>query len=316
MGKLKNRVKKRQMAVRMESESKNFDALKCKMHELVDEQKYVEAMDVMAEIADIKQVDADIMYWGALCYFETGDYDRSAKWINNVLTYVPHHLKAELLLANICMINERENDGLRIIENVLRQFSDKLDLQDKNKLEDMLVYYRYSNPSELQDFPYTKVFLGMDVADGTGDDEENAGRVPSAAETLNELRNIMNDHECIEGTVSDVSTEEASDDLLQVEDDGAFDVPAILKQVLAKQISLQEKIKLLNMFAGACYQKDDMQSAFDLLSAALELDGFNADVLKNIAYVCLSTGEKEQALEYAAKLPMMDFALLNAIRQA
>lgn len=70
------------------------------------------------------------------------------------------------------------------------------------------------------------------------------------------------------------------------------------------------------MFAGACYQKDDMQSAFDLLSAALELDGFNADVLKNIAYVCLSTGEKEQALEYAAKLPMMDFALLNAIRQA
>ena len=123
----------------------------------------------------------------------------------------------------------------------------------------------------------------MEVADGAGDDEENAGRVPSAAETLNELRNIMNDHECIEGTVSDVSTEEASDDLLQVEDDGAFDVPAILDQVMAKQISLQEKIKLLNMFAGACYQKDDMQSAFDLLSAALELDGFNADVLKNIA---------------------------------
>ena len=76
MGKLKNRVKKRQMAVRMESKSKNVDALKCKMHELVDEQKQVEAMDVMAEIAGIKRVDADIRYWGALCYFETGDYDR------------------------------------------------------------------------------------------------------------------------------------------------------------------------------------------------------------------------------------------------
>ena len=99
------------------------------------------------------------------------------------------------------MINERENDGLKIIENVLRQFSDKLDLQDKNKLEDMLVYYRYGNPAELQDFPYIKAFLGMEVADGAGDDEENAGRVPSAAETLNELRNIMNAHECIEGTV-------------------------------------------------------------------------------------------------------------------
>lgn len=307
MGKLKNRVKKRQMAVRMESESKNFDALKCKMHELVDEQKYVEAMDVMAEIADIKQIDADIMYWGALCYFETGDYDRSAKWINNVLAYVPHHLKAELLLANICMINERENDGLQIIDNVLQQSLDKLDQQDKSNLEDMLVYYRYGNPAELQDFPDIQKFLGLEAAEEEMGNE-HTNEDSSAAFILSELRTVMDNHDVAKDTFTN------NEEVCHEQADDKLDVSATLEKVMAKNISLLEKIKLLNMFAGACYQKGDLQPAFDLLSAALELDGYNADILKNMAYVCLSAGEKEQALEFASKLPMVDFALLYAMR--
>lgn len=307
MGKLKNRVKKRQMAVRRESESKNFDALKCKMKELVDEQKYVEAMDVMAEIAGIKRADADIMYWGALCYFETGDYDRAAKWINNVLAYVPHHLKAELLLANICMINERENDGLKIIENVLQQYMDKLDQQDKSNLEDMLVYYRYGNPAELQDFPDIQKFLGLEAAEKEMGNE-HTNEDSSAASILSELRTVMDKHDVAKDTFTN------NEEVCHEQADDTLDVSATLEKVMAKNISLLEKAKLLNMFAGACYQKGDLQPAFDLLSAALEIDGYNADILKNMAYVCLSAGEKEQALEFASKLPMVDFALLYAMR--
>lgn len=307
MGKLKNRVKKRQMAVRMESESKNFDALKCKMKELVDEQKYVEAMDVMAEIAGIKRADADIMYWGALCYFETGDYDRAAKWINNVLAYVPHHLKAELLLANICMINERENDGLKIIENVLQQYMDKLDQQDKSNLEDMLVYYRYGNPAELQAFPDIQKFLGLEATEEEMGNE-HTNEDSSAAFILSELRTVMDKHDVAKDTFTN------NEEVCHEQADDTLDVSATLEKVMAKNISLLEKVKLLNMFAGACYQKGDLQSAFDLLSAALELDGYDADLLKNMAYVCLSAGEKEQALEFASKLPMVDFALLYAMQ--
>ena len=41
----------------------------------------------------------------------------------------------------------------------------------------------------------------------------------------------------------------------------------------------------------------------------------DAATLKNIAYTCLSAGEQEQALSFAAKLPVVDFALLYALKQ-
>lgn len=102
--------------------------------------------------------------------------------------------------------------------------------------------------------------------------------------------------------------------MLHIQKNDKFDVSAAMEQIMEKNISMLEKIKLFNMFAGACYQEGDLQAAFDLLSAALEIDAYNADILKNMAYVCLSAGEKEQAMEYASRLPMVDFALLYAIR--
>ena len=93
------------------------------------------------------------------------------------------------------------------------------------------------------------------------------------------------------------------------------DVSDTLAKIAAKEISLVEKVRLINVFAGVCYQQGDYRSAFDLLSAALELDGQDAATLKNIAYTCLSAGEQEQALSFAAKLPVVDFALLYALKQ-
>ena len=94
-----------------------------------------------------------------------------------------------------------------------------------------------------------------------------------------------------------------------------IDVSDTLSKIVAKEISLVEKVRLINVFAGVCYQQGDYQSAFDLLSAALELDGQDAATLKNIAYTCLSAGEQEQAMSFAAKLPVVDFALLYALKQ-
>lgn len=93
------------------------------------------------------------------------------------------------------------------------------------------------------------------------------------------------------------------------------DVSDTLTKIAAKEISLVEKVRLINVFAGVCYQQGDYQSAFDLLSAALELDGQDAATLKNIAYTCLSAGEQEQAMSFVAKLPVVDFALLYALKQ-
>ncbi len=125
---------------------------------------------------------------------------------------------------------------------------------------------------------------------------------------LSELRTVMDKHDAAKDSF--INNEEVGHEHA----DDTLDVSATLEKVMVKNISLLEKVKLLNMFAEACYQKGKLQSAFDLLSAALEIDGYNVDILKNMAYVCLAAGENEQALEFASKLPMIDFALLYAMR--
>ena len=79
-------------------------------------------------------------------------------------------------------------------------------------------------------------------------------------------------------------------------------------------ISLREKIKGLNNFASCLYPNDDYDGAVQLLNKALEIDAHDPFVLRNIAYVCLAMKDKDKALEFASKLPMMDFGLIKAIK--
>lgn len=109
---------------------------------------------------------------------------------------------------------------------------------------------------------------------------------------------------------------ETAPENVQPNDEAAtgFDVNGVTLQIMEKPVSLREKVKLFNTFAAGCYVNDDYQSAFELLSAALQLDSEDAAIIKNLAYVCAAAGEAEQAMEFASKLPMIDFAILKNIK--
>ena len=130
-------------------------------------------------------------------------------------------------------------------------------------------------------------------------------------EKQEEKEEIIPEIQCVEENQPVV---EESDNVQQ-NDAEKVDVSDTLTKIAAKEISLVEKVRLINVFAGVCYKQGDYQSAFDLLSAALELDGQDAATLKNIAYTCLSAGEQEQAMSFAAKLSVVDFALLYALKR-
>lgn len=351
MAKIKNRIANKRMQKKTEAQEAAFRDLKMEMQQLMDTEDYVAAMDVMAEIAANKKIDAEVMYWGAVCYFRTGDYERAAKWVNNALTYDSGSLRARILLAAICIGEGHREDGIKIAEFVLSNTGDSLDEQDREFLQEVLAPVRYGSAGVLAQYPQVREFLtetsdiqsALDVAAGM---PEVAGRQPekeqaeadeakpSAVEALAKLRRMLEKsraagqeqaklgHEVPQERVA-VAEEQASAAVEEQQVAGnaegeaakaGFDVDNTAEQVFAKEISLHEKVKLLNIFAGACYQEDDFQSAFDLLSAALQLDGCDAATLRNMAYVCLSAGEKEQALTYAAKLPMADFGLLYALK--
>lgn len=311
MAKLKNKVMQKKA---LEKKQKDSNELKLEMHQLMQEKDYATALEVMAEIADTGQMDTETMYWGGKCYFLLGDYDRAAKWLDNALSRQADYMSAKVLLFALCIAQKRYEDALQLGEYILAKGEEQMTEEDRAVLEKGLKYVAAMQKALFKDYPACRKYLGMTY---------------EAANALAKLRKLMDEvkqkHSLAESADDGICAEKGNASLEQAEarpgnaDEIATDVIAtvdtdkVVTEIMAKEVSLRDKIRLLNAFAGGCYQAGDYQSAFELLSAALQLDAHDDAVLKNIAYTCLATGEKEQALEFAAKMTMVDFALLHDV---
>lgn len=318
--------------------------LKEKMQQLIKENNFVEAMDVMAQLAVKKIMDIDVMYMGAYCYMMTGDTERAVKWINNVLSYNPKHVPARILLARLCIANGKTDEGLKIFSFIIENMQDVITENDKNELLDNLDIYRYNDSDMImEEYPVIAKFLGLEEKEHVSQEiivevqpqeevqsiEEDSQAVQNARKAVERLRQLLNRNkqtkeEAVSVEAKVVEEEKIREESSHVEEisakeikeevDNKFDVEGVCQQVMAKPVSLKEKVKLFNSFAAGCYVNGDYQSAFELLSAALQIDEYDPVLLKNIAYVCIAAGEQDQAMDYASKLPMIDFALLHDIK--
>lgn len=226
-------------------------------------------------------------------------------------------MPAQVLLSALCIAQKRYEDALKLGEYILAKGEEQMTEEDRDILEKGLKYVAAMQKALFKDYPACRKYLGMtdeaanalaklrklmdEVKQGGGlanvSSVDEAGKEADGAENGNEGEELP-------AEVAQPCREDAAD---------AFDTDKAVTEIMAKEVSLREKIRLLNAFAGGCYQAGDYQSAFELLSAALQLDAHDDTVLKNIAYTCLATDEKEQALEYAAKMTMVDFALLHDV---
>lgn len=381
MARLKNKINKNRMKKRNNQAKQVLTGLKHDMQQFMEAEDYTAAMDVMAEMAANKQMDGEIMYWGAQCYFFTGDFERAEKWVNNALNNGYNSAGLKMLLATLCMSEERNEDGIKLCEAVLTEGIEGMSKQEQEIFDNFMDNISYGYDELVSEYPKISEYLQKKRVDTEANSPVNklkqilkdknveeiqpqqmeaqeevktalteAPSEDKAQAALARLRQLLSKNK--EQTVEEVnevqkpaeatitrediapvavqekevptpeiqqveeaqSLAEESDNVQQNEDE-KVDVSDTLAKIAAKEISLVEKVRLINVFAGVCYQQGDYQSAFDLLSAALELDGQNTATLKNIAYTCLSAGEQEQAMSFAAKLPMVDFALLYALKQ-
>lgn len=318
MAKLKNKVMQKKQHKAWEKNQKDSNALKQEMQQLMQSKDYATALEVMAEIAGTGLMDVETMYWGARCYFLLGDYDRAAKWLDNTLARQSDYLPAKVLLSALCIAQKRYEDGLKLGEYVLTKGAGQLAEEDKDVLKKGLEYVAAVQKVLFKDYPACRSLVGV---------------TDEAANALAKLRKLMDDVKQGKGVTpaqsveevtekagsvetSDDETESAEVQPCMAEKSASFDTDKAVMEIMAKEVALRDKIRLLNTFAGGCYQAGDYQSAFELLSAALQLDAHDDAVLKNIAYTCLAAGEKEQALEFAAKMTMVDFALLHAVKNS
>lgn len=319
MAKLRNKTLQRKQSKVTEKKQKDSSVLQEDMRQRMQDKDYAAAIEIMAEMAASGYMDADTMYLGAKCYFMLGDYDRAAKWMDNVLSRQADSLSARILLSALCIAQKRYEDGLKICEFILSDREKVLSAEDEELLENGLKYVAAMQKALFNDYPACRNYLGI---------------TDEAANALAKLHKLMDDAKQGEGFVQARSAEDGvektgdvevaaetgvkckEEQFVKVDTGAAFDTNRIVTDVMSKAVSLRDKVKLFNAFAGGCYQAGDYQSAFELLSAALQLDDKDDLILKNMAYTCMAAGEKEQALEYAAKMTMVDFALLHAVKNS
>lgn len=378
MARLKNKISKNRLKKRNNQAKQVLTGLKHDMQQFMEAEDYAAAMDVMAEMAANKQMDGEIMYWGAQCYFFTGDFERAEKWVNNALNNGYNGVGLKMLLATLCMSEERNEDAFKLCEVVLTEGIEGMSKQEQEIFDNFMDNISYGYDELMSKYPKISEYLQKRQADNEANspvnklkqilkDKEVEEAHPQHMEAKDELKNdpeevpsedkaqaalarlrqllsknkaseekqaVEEVNEVQEPAETTIIREDIMPEVVQEKEEITSETQPIVKEsdnvqhnevekvdvsdtltkIAAKEISLAEKVRLINVFAGGCYQQGDYQSAFDLLSAALEIDGQDAATLKNIAYTCLSAGEQEQAMSFAAKLPVVDFALLYALK--
>lgn len=269
-----------------------------------DQGKYAEALDYLAEMIKGKDIKPDYLYKGAVCYFMQKDYDRAAQWVVNTLNFSPGHVDARILLARVCFQQERADDGLAVLEVILKSGGQTLtDIQQENIEEIVGVYCRNNRQKILDAYPALAGFLHLD-------------KPPAPSDTLAALQKLKNKLAGLQSSTNPVS---APREVAAGQPAGEKPVAEVeapegkIREIQEKNIPLAEKIRIYNSFAGAAYLADDLEMAEKYLKAALLLDAYDRNSIRNLAMTIASQGDREKALAVAAKLDVTDFVLLQAI---
>ena len=280
MGKRSRKIKRSQQSQKDNEIRQETKIMKAEITELLAKEKYVEVIEELAKMIKAKCYDADTMYAGAFSYFMLGDYKRASDWVNNTLTYDPQNINVRILLARLCFLEDRVNDGLAVCNFVMQYYSNNLNDEQQHDLEDLVSMYIDDDGVDKTIYPY---LLTMINDDATIDTTEEAVASPLAKEAV--------DSKII-----------------------ALDIAkAKCQEIMQQQLALTDKVKLLNSFAASFYLDKDFASAELLLAEALRIDTKNDATLRNMVMTQLRLGNIAKAKKFATEMTMADFILLDMI---
>ena len=283
------REEKRQMKGTMTMAEKKIITAE-QIHAYVKKEKYAEAInafaDALAQGEPPKECYADV----ARAYFELGDYKRAADWVSNALSVDLGNVDVRILLARICQRERRTDDALKLYENILAVHAAALTAAQRAEIEQRAgLDARLAQDKTRTAYPHLAALLGLAPAPAA----PTVPSVPASSGTA---------------PIAPVSVPAAP----AAQSSGSAKAQAT--QILAQPIRPAEKMAALNAFAGAAYVQDDYAGARELLTAALELDPGCDVTLRNMALLLHEIGEREKALQVAAKMGQADFMLLRTLK--
>ena len=280
MGKRSRKIKRSQQSQKDNEIRQETKIMKAEITELLTKEKYVEVIEELAKMIQAKCYDADTMYAGAFSYFMLGDYKRASDWVNNTLTYDPQNINVRILLARLCFLEDKVNDGLAVCNFVMQYYNNKLNTEQRNDIEDLVSMY-------------------------IDDDNVNKAKYPYLLALID---NVADEIDTAEETASPSAKEEADSKII------ALDIAkAKCQEIMQQQLALTDKVKLFNSFAASFYLDKDFASAELLLAEALRIDTKNDATLRNMVMTQLRLGNIAKAKKFATEMTMADFILLDMI---
>lgn len=321
MGKASKKVKRQLQKKAGEQQVKLCQGKEAELEVAFDREDYVKVLDILAELITAKDIKPDLMYKGAYSYFMLGDYDRAAQWVTNTLNYAPDDIDTRILLARLCFIQNRHDDGLAIYDFLVEHYRHSMSQEQTGQIIDSSEYYVRREAEKLrQQFPHLADFLSIAPPDA---EEAAASTVstavkPAAAATdggsaLSALQRLKAKLQAMQ------NKEEPAAAAGQTQDTAADEVPAMdngtkIAEIESRECSLREKVQLLNKFAAGFFVSDDYSSAAEFLTAALKIDAHDNQTLKNMALTQAALGNSDKAQAFAANLQEADFLLLQLLK--
>lgn len=276
----------------------SLDEMKRELAAQMADEEYGEALGTVAAMIEAGMQDADAFYDAAYSYFMSGDYERATEWVDNTLRFAPQHVGARILLARICLLEERTADGLAIFEFVLKNYGAALSTEERYDIEEALDYYGTAKGDEIRaDYPAIAQFLNLE------------GAAPQAQSAV--FRPLAQQVQRIEA--QPLQPVQQTQPAGRTADDEA-EALRLAQEIMEKDVAFSEKVRLLNAFAGGFFLAGSFAAAKSLLKQALELDAHDEMTLKNVGYTLVALGERDAALDVAAMMKTPDFGLLTVVR--
>jgi len=163
MGKASRKMKKKQQQEAEAGLQAEVKTTEQKLFRQIEEEAYSEALDTLVELVQKKSVSPQAMYAGAYAYFMMGDYDRAANWIDNTLRYAPNHVAARILLARLCILQEKADAGLAIFDLLTDKFLPAMKEEERDEIESLAGFYGRNESDKIKrEYPHLAAFLQID----------------------------------------------------------------------------------------------------------------------------------------------------------
>lgn len=323
MGKTKRKMTKKQQCRENQAVRQDAVLLRRQFNTCFEQGDYADVINMLAKIVESGQQTPEDLYRGAFSYFMVGDYARAAGMVSTVLSLAPENVDARILLARLCLLEDRAEDALAIFDFLFEHVASGFTAEQRDQLEDLLAYYLENEREQIcRDFPHIAAHYHLRAAEGpeTGAADKVATAVaePAPAAAPEEVPSAPADpvrSPClVPGKTLAAAPEEAAPAGAETSE-AAVEVAAEERErVLSGSLSVAEKLRLLNAFAAGHFAAGEYAAAELLLSAAITLDTADAATLRNFAVLMKCSGDEERAVAFAAKLPQADFLLLAFLR--